>query len=441
MMPVMRSRYLAEENSESSEHEESVPAPGTLSDDLNSSLDSTLTIDSNSSVHSTLSIEPTSEDDLAACTVEVIDLTSPMPSTSGMPPTFPIQMPLDYPIASFPSTLRGIQENYDDFRFEAARRSSFQNCPVSFIDPASFAAAGLYYTGEADIVRCFECQLEIRHWSEGHTPMTIHEMHSPDCKFVRREHCNNVPIGQDPDKYLRRKRRNRNISCPYGLQYKDSFDFNDHRFLRYARNPSAYELSRLGLTSVKEPKNLDYSTYKSRLNSFANWPTYMKQTGEALADAGFYYTGVRDITTCYHCGVGIGNWKTEEEPWVQHAMLSPCCSYLLTVRGTQYVNDATGQELYDTCEGPSVQTTAESHEKATSDNEVIEMTLPKKQAALEEEKKKLIDARRCTVCKEREAIMTFIPCGHLVTCQYCSQAFGQCLICGREIEAQIRVFF
>jgi hypothetical protein len=260
MIPIMKSRYLREQNSESSEHEESLPTPSTLSDDSNPSVDPT------SSVGSTSSVDSNSADDLAECQVIVVDLTSsassarvddltsPMPSTSSMPPTFPIQMPPDHPIPPVPSTSRGIQENYDDFRFEAARRASFLNWPVSFIDPVSLAAAGLYYTGETDIVRCFECQLVISHWSEGHTPMQIHQMYSPECKFVRNEHCNNVPIGVDPDKFLRTKRNNRNRSWPYQeQQHQESFDFNDHRFSISVRNPTAYERSRLRLKGVKKP--------------------------------------------------------------------------------------------------------------------------------------------------------------------------------------------
>jgi baculoviral IAP repeat-containing protein 7/8 len=305
-----------EQDSESSENEESLPIPSTLVDDLNSLIDSTSSVDF----------------------VLAVDSISPVPSTSS-----------------------GIQENYDDFRFEAARRSSFQNWPVSSIDPASLAAAGLYYTGEMDIVRCFECQLEISQWSEGYPPMLIHELYSSDCKFVRNEHCNNVPIGADPDKYLRIKQRNRNTSCPYGLLYKESFDFKEHRFLRYKRNPTAYDLSRWGLKIVKKPENLDYASYQTRLDSFTTWPTYMTQTREQLAEAGFYYSGINDITTCYHCGIQIGSWRIEEDVWVQHANLSPGCPYLLTIRGTEYVNKVTGQELYEISEQVSRKTYSLNH--------------------------------------------------------------------------------
>jgi hypothetical protein len=48
----------------------------------------------------------------------------------------------------------------------------------------------------------------ISHWSEGQTHMQIHDMCSSECKFVRNEHCSNVPNGAYPDKVPRTKRRN-----------------------------------------------------------------------------------------------------------------------------------------------------------------------------------------------------------------------------------------
>jgi hypothetical protein len=341
MIPTINFRYLMEHNTESSEDEELLAVPSTLSDDSHPSVHSIsadeLAVPSTSMVLPEIMVDIPSPEPSA----RVIDLTSPIPSTSTMPQIFSIEMPRD------------VQENYADFRFEAVRRSSFRNWPVSFIDPVSLAAAGFYYTGEADIVRCFECQLLASQWSVGDIPMQIHEMRSPECRFIRNEHCNNVPMGANPAKVLRTRRRNRNISCPDGLHYQESFDFNDHRF---SRNPTAYDLSRLGLKDVMKAAILEYATYESRLNSFATWPTYMTQTSEELAHAGFFYTGINDFTTCYHCGITIGNWRSEEDPWERHMISSPSCGHFLPVRGWEYVNNVTGQELYETSAGVSTKT-------------------------------------------------------------------------------------
>ncbi|XP_050584383.1 baculoviral IAP repeat-containing protein 7-A-like [Bombus affinis] len=157
------------------------------------------------------------------------------------------------------------------------------------------------------------------------------------------------------------RRRSRYVPNPYGIEYHESFNFNDHRFLKYLRNPTAYELSRLGLNIIKKPENSEYASYVSRLNSFTTWPTYMRQTKEELADAGFYYIGIDDFTTCYQCGLGIGNWKPEEDPWEQHAISSPTCCYLLTRRGFEYVNNVTGQQLYETSPKVSTITYTQNH--------------------------------------------------------------------------------
>ncbi|XP_048269389.1 baculoviral IAP repeat-containing protein 7-B [Bombus terrestris] len=352
--------------------------------------------------------------------------------------TLPITELLSAIISMAPSSWREIRENYDDFRFEAARLWSFRNWPLSFIHPTSLAAAGFFFTGEIDRVRCFECQVEISHWAQGYLPMQIHIMCSPECRFIRNEHCDNVPIGANPDRILRRKRRN--ISCPYGLKYQDSFDFHDRIFSKHRRTLSTYELCRLGLRKVEEPKNLEYVSYESRLNSFARWPAYIRQKSEELADAGFYYTEIENITTCFHCGVRIGNWRPQQDPLELHAILSPTCYFISTVQDFKHANNVTGQELYETSTETPTQISYGIPKRSNSENDTNEMTLVQKIAAAKEKNRALKNARLCKVCTVRETKVVFLPCGHAATCDYCSQAFSRCIICQREINATSHIF-
>lgn len=57
-----------------------------------------------------------------------------------------------------------------DYRFEAARFQSFENCHIPYIGPKKFAAVGFYYRSEGDKVTCFECQAKIWYWIEGLYP-------------------------------------------------------------------------------------------------------------------------------------------------------------------------------------------------------------------------------------------------------------------------------
>ena len=57
--------------------------------------------------------------------------------------------------------------------------------PTSVV-PREMAEVGLYYTGDADEVRCHECSICIRDWKEGDDPRTVHLSKSPMCPFLNR---------------------------------------------------------------------------------------------------------------------------------------------------------------------------------------------------------------------------------------------------------------
>lgn len=71
-----------------------------------------------------------------------------------------------------------------DYRLEAVRLASYRNWPLSFMDPAELAAAGLYFTGDGDKVKCFECQVEICQWVEADNPMADHQRWSGRCRLL-----------------------------------------------------------------------------------------------------------------------------------------------------------------------------------------------------------------------------------------------------------------
>jgi len=62
----------------------------------------------------------------------------------------------------------------DDFRKELRRLSSFQNFPPSVpIDAQKFAAAGFYFTGHFDEVKCFACSIKLRNLSSRIDPFHV----------------------------------------------------------------------------------------------------------------------------------------------------------------------------------------------------------------------------------------------------------------------------
>lgn len=61
-------------------------------------------------------------------------------------------------------------------------------------------------------------------------------------------------------------------------------------------------------------------------------------------------------------------------------------------------------------------------------------------ASLEEENRRLKEARLCKICMDREIATVFLPCGHLATCVHCAPSLLYCPICRQKIRATVRTF-
>ncbi|XP_055898699.1 uncharacterized protein LOC106075242 isoform X1 [Biomphalaria glabrata] len=59
---------------------------------------------------------------------------------------------------------------------------------------------------------------------------------------------------------------------------------------------------------------------------------------------------------------------------------------------------------------------------------------------LVEEIQALKEERQCKVCMEREACITFVPCGHFVACEKCCSGLKFCPICLSTFETTIKTF-
>ncbi|KAM0732845.1 Baculoviral IAP repeat-containing protein 2 [Formica fusca] len=82
-----------------------------------------------------------------------------------------------------------------------------------------------------------------------------------------------------------------------------------------------------------------------------------------------------------------------------------------------------------------VSNAAESkHDKKETDNESDDIM------SLREENRKLKEARLCKICMDNELAIVFLPCGHLATCDNCIPALTTCPLCRLKIRAYVRIF-
>ncbi|KYN06942.1 PREDICTED: E3 ubiquitin-protein ligase XIAP-like [Cyphomyrmex costatus] len=345
-----------------------------------------------------------------------------------------------------------------DYRFESARLTSFKNWQCSSTKPEELAAAGFFYTGESDKVKCFECNIEICQWREEDNPMVDHQRWSGKCRFIRKIPCGNVPIGTDPNTIPAPVPKGVDVCGPYGSIYMPySGPDHDDREIEERVNSRLYR----GFTS--RPKHPEYASFTARLTSYDRWPKAMSQTKEELANAGFYYTGSGDQTLCYHCGGGLRDWEPNDDPWVEHAKWFEYCPYLLVTKGMEFVSNVTGRTHTGAENIPSAANKLdEKLEKADSENTAsgssqnstssaitdnTETSIISGEAKCEEQSVQSQDdkpcdkdARLCKICYSREVRMVFMPCGHLLACAECAKNMKICGVCRKNVELTVQVY-
>lgn len=208
-----------------------------------------------------------------------------------------------------------------DYRFEV-RRKSFEGCFSELLQTRAgdFASAGFYWTGEGDRTRCFECNEQIGLWDSSEDPIVEHQRWSGRCRFIRNIPCGNVPIGVDPSTIPLPQPRGSDICARYRLEYRldavpDSYEsavvdcdngMTSELMELYKQEISALsdKKSSRAIKVVTPPKFSKFTILKKRLKTFENWDS-SAQTGEQLAEAGFFYSNLSDLCICYYCGGGL----------------------------------------------------------------------------------------------------------------------------------------
>lgn len=131
-------------------------------------------------------------------------------------------------------------------------------------------------------------------WNVGHKPLARHYKASLRCKFLTSYNVSNVPIVPPP------------------------------RIFRITSVPGSMN------SSTYKPRHPRMSDYRTRLETYVNWP-HISVSAEQLAACGLFYEGEDDITVCFFCGNGINNWESDDVPWNEHRRLYPTCGYVKLV--------------------------------------------------------------------------------------------------------------
>lgn len=164
-----------------------------------------------------------------------------------------------------------------------ARRRTFDPWSQNiFPSCAQMIAAGFFYCNVGDRVICIYCELVCQQWTPNiDDPWEVHKTLSPTCPFViailRQQETTPIPMVN----------KSANIATP---------------------NKIITALSQLQST-------------------FGRWNSGNRPSVENFARAGFYWSGVTTIVTCFYCNGSLLKWRANDNPMVEHARWFPHCAY------------------------------------------------------------------------------------------------------------------
>lgn len=187
--------------------------------------------------------------------------------------------------------------------------------PHAFLNTRILAKIGFYYIGPSDQVQCFFCKVKVSHWEPEDNEVSEHRRWSPNCPLLKRRETSNIPCEPISELDSLLPPMSYDICGPCGIDIRPG---------SYAETYNNDETS----LSLKHPDFPVYAVEYKRLKSFEKWPTTLKQTPEALSDAGFFYSQERDRVICFYCGGSLSDWDENDDPWEQHAKWFSKCRYV-----------------------------------------------------------------------------------------------------------------
>ncbi|XP_003492056.1 putative inhibitor of apoptosis isoform X3 [Bombus impatiens] len=268
--------------------------------------------------------------------------------------------------------------------------------------PEILASAGFYYDGFGDHVRCFHCDGGLRNWEATDDAWTEHARWFPKCEFV------NLVRGQEFIKQCINNRPPLDQSIFEGVTEDESTDIADTPLTTV---PS------LEITEATLKKLLESPPAMEALEIGLHVGRVKRALKKRMEEIGTPYTNSDQLIEDVLCDQIMEELTREQT--------SSGIEQCNTVKKDEY-------RVYSIEDGNSVI----PNDKSNTDKKANF----KESTALEEENRKLKEARLCKICMDREIAIVFLPCGHLATCVYCAPSLTYCLMCRQEIKATVRTF-
>lgn len=258
--------------------------------------------------------------------------------------------------------------------------------------PEAMSKAGLYYARYADCARCFHCGTGLRNWQPGDNPVEVHNRlaleEGKNCEYLNKLMNNNreparpgSPVGQEGQPVQPSQPAQRHEPGPAESNKPTQDDILNTLCNMGYRRQAARNAMKANLSEA----------------SYHNLNDAVDQLISRLA--------AQDDTTGANAAAGSEPQPTQRAPAHRH---SPPAT---TREGQQ--RPATPKASSET--GSNAQT-------------------------IKDENQRLKDERVCKICRDKDSDMTFLPCGHMVSCQECAASLNKCPMCRIPIKKKVRTY-
>lgn len=288
---------------------------------------------------------------------------------------------------------------FPQFASKAVRLSSFRDCRSILKAPENLAEAGFYYVGFGDCVRCFQCGLGLRDWSESDDPWIEHSRWSKNCSFVKQMR------GQEFINLVEQ-----------AVQYSHMIGANGSQSDDATATPDTDEISSLLHTDAAQSLlEMGYhpNVIRAAIQQVLKTIGRNKMTAKKLMEI-------------------IFEMEEADEP-VQRPLTLPAHTESKAIAQT-----ASHSPKFTKGPDDSNRETETKHTGSTVKKESLCLEMRK----LEDENRSLKQQSTCFKCKKRDVCIVFLPCGHLITCEECAPSVKHCPVksCGKLIRGTVRTF-
>ncbi|EFN85667.1 Apoptosis 2 inhibitor [Harpegnathos saltator] len=273
--------------------------------------------------------------------------------------------------------------------------------------PEMLSAAGFYYTGTQDQVRCFHCDGGLRNWEPKDDVWSEHARWFPTCTFV------NLVRGQEFVKHC--------IDSRPPLDPKSALEIG-----------LSVDRVKRTLKRKMEECGVTYTNAEELIQDVLHDQT-MEDYNSGASDSSFSELVVSTDRIVVQTTHNSTNTFNDDEK-------RNICSEMNNLDDKEKDCEVKGQEN----SGSKTEVFEDKEQKTDAVNKEDELegkkNIKSNNITLQEENRRLKEARLCKICMDNDVAIVFLPCGHLATCIFCAPSLTFCPMCRIMIRASVRTF-